>query len=158
VADVVDDPVFPDRVSINGGPMTPCRVMAVEVTTAPTGKPRAPRPDFNAVYDSVNQYRIRYDLPPADPFKVAPGALDAAIRGAVAYEQDVSLRQALLAVLDLHQPMSNKGWAPGRSEVRDVCQQCSPGEDDRYDRPWPCSTVRAIAEKLGVEVDSCAGN
>ena len=150
---MVDDPVFPDRVSINGGPMTPCRVTALEVATAPTGKPVAPQTDLNAVYDTVRQYRIRYDLPAADPFRVAPAGLDAAIRGAIAYEQGVSLRQALLAVLDLHKRMSNEAWT-GRSESRTVCAECTPGEDDHYDVPDPCPTTLAIAKALGLEVPS----
>lgn len=61
-------------------------------------------------------------------------------------------RATVETLLDLHEPVSNEEWAPGSREHRTVCGECSPGEDDYYDRPYPCRTVRAIAEKLGVEV------
>lgn len=57
---------------------------------------------------------------------------------------------ALTAVLDLHRPVSNEAWASSTPSI--VCS-CSPGEDDHFDEPYPCREVRAIAEKLGVEVD-----
>jgi hypothetical protein len=84
--------------------------------------------------------------------------IDAAIRAKLSpvYTPPWAMRQyrdALAAALDLHQPTSNEAWAPGRSEVRDVCRECSPGEDDHYDQPWPCATVRAIAKALGIEVE-----
>lgn len=82
--------------------------------------------------------------------------LDANLRGAVAYEQDVSLRAALDAVLDLHQRRDDGlGYGSrepgGYGHVPDVCGEC--GKIDEYAEKWPCPTVRAIAGKLGVEVD-----
>jgi hypothetical protein len=153
MSELVDDRAFPDRVSINGGPMTPCRVTAVEVAMAPAGKPRAPRPGFNAVYDTVRQYRISYDLPPADPFRVAPAGLDAAIRGAIDYEQDVTLRAALLAVLDRHAPSDDLSIAEaaGRYAPTLVCRGCP--TEARGRAAWPCEDVVAIAKALGIEVN-----
>lgn len=57
---------------------------------------------------------------------------------------------AIEAVLGKHEPVSNEAWASSAPAI--VCS-CSPGEDDHYDEPYPCPTVRAIAEKLGVEVE-----
>jgi len=47
---------------------------------------------------------------------------------------------ALEAVLDVHRPLSFYGFRPN-------CQGCF--DDDAY---WPCDTVRAVAEALGVDL------
>lgn len=54
------------------------------------------------------------------------------------------MRAALLAVLDAHEP---EGVAPTR------CSQCLDGGPGYEAEPaeWPCPTVQAIAQALGVE-------
>lgn len=54
--------------------------------------------------------------------------------------------RALLAVLDLHKSAHEQDgdWEHGPYWPCEVC----------HDGPWPCATVRVIAEKLGVEADS----
>jgi hypothetical protein len=55
------------------------------------------------------------------------------------------LGKALLAVVDAHHPAADGlAWAePG------WCIECA---DFQAARPWPCATVRQIAEALGVEL------
>lgn len=70
--------------------------------------------------------------------------LDEAIRarvGALGGWDEIAARLAgaLLAVLDLHADVEDGDGTH--------CAHCGPREI------WPCPTVRAIAEKLGVEVD-----
>lgn len=52
-------------------------------------------------------------------------------------------KAALLAVLELHKPMH---------EVLPECSNCF-ARGDVTNVDYPCPTVRAIAEKLGVEAD-----
>lgn len=57
---------------------------------------------------------------------------------------------ALLATLDLHQPCDAEQIEPGGGAIwGKACVECGSGSIGS----WPCPTVRAIAEKLGVEVD-----
>lgn len=66
----------------------------------------------------------------------------------------LGMQAALSAVLELHVPVSlapsSEFWS---RESASACVECSPGEDDHYDVHWPCPIVRAIAAKLGIEVD-----
>lgn len=70
--------------------------------------------------------------------------LDAAIREAVEYEQDVSLRDALTAVLNRHKSQRLD------DEHDPYCDECS----SLHGVPvaYPCRTVRDVATELGVEV------
>lgn len=121
--EVVDDPRFPDRIGAVGAPLTPCKVTEIVATTAPSGRPR---PGDAAVYDQVNQYRIRYELPPATVGLGATADLEAAIRARLAQrplardlQTDgdqaranawmIRVQNALLAVLDLHKPTHYDG-------------------------------------------------
>lgn len=54
------------------------------------------------------------------------------------------LTRALAAVLDLHKPNPVTGRWP-------YCEVCVGGYEGVSE--WPCPTVRAIAKRLGVEVD-----
>lgn len=55
------------------------------------------------------------------------------------------MRDALLAVLDLHKSAHEQDadWGHGPHWP---CAMC-------HDGPWPCETLRVIAEKLGVDRD-----
>jgi hypothetical protein len=68
-----------------------------------------------------------------------------------AYPEMQAMRDALLAVLDLHiKAEAGLFVAPGP-----LCQYCygEIGGTDPEDGAWPCPTVRRIAEKLGIEHD-----
>ena len=60
---------------------------------------------------------------------------------------------AVRAVLDLHKPYPDEGmgWREDHTygDVGTVCGSC--GTPDEYGVPWPCPTVRAIANALGEE-------
>lgn len=56
---------------------------------------------------------------------------------------------ALLAVLDQHPPHAVR--VPGRADMPVVCEECD-GEAGTTLVLWPCSTIRAIAKELGIEV------
>lgn len=68
--------------------------------------------------------------------------LDAPIRGAIAYEQDVTLRRALTAVLDRH-PVTMEHFREA------TCSTCG---DREHKIPWPCPDVAVIARVLRIEV------
>jgi len=58
---------------------------------------------------------------------------------------------AVMAVLDLHQPYPDTGlgWTDGGYDVIPVvCGTC--GTPDEYGVPYPCPTVKALAEVLGL--------
>ncbi len=74
---------------------------------------------------------------------------DTAIRGAIGYEQDASLRTALLVVLNLHKPVP-LGTHLGDDPPLE-CLECI--EAAGASAAWPCPTVRGIATALGVEAD-----
>lgn len=58
------------------------------------------------------------------------------------------LRDALVAVLDLHSPVA----ATEEMEVGELlCAADGPSEDEHLMKRYPCPTVRAIAKALGVE-------
>ena len=140
--EVVDDPRYPDRIGAVGAPLTPCKVTKIVATTAPSGRPR---PDDVSMYDQVNQYRIRYELPPAP---VAPGVsvdLDAAIRAKLAEARlnnwGTAVEAAVVAALDAH------AEGDGHLCPAEVVGYTVMRWHDAHD---PCPTKRAIAEKLGV--------
>lgn len=54
-----------------------------------------------------------------------------------------AVEAVVLAVLELHKPN------PHPSSLGPYCEQCEGGYEGRA--PWPCPTVLAIAEKLGIE-------
>ena len=59
------------------------------------------------------------------------------------------MRAALVAVLDRHKPRTA---VKGPLEGKPICDECSDGTNEWLATADPCPTVRAIAEKLGVEV------
>ena len=63
------------------------------------------------------------------------------------WDEDDALaaRAALRAVVELHEPCTFLR----RPLAAPICETCS-GDDDLHDEPWPCSTIRTIAEALGV--------
>ncbi len=82
---------------------------------------------------------------PGGAIRVKASDLGAVVRGAVEYEQDVSLRDALTAVLGLHKPN------PHPSGLGPYCEKCVGGYEGVSE--WPCETVLAVAKELGVEVE-----
>lgn len=63
------------------------------------------------------------------------------------YPTGILLAAALRAVVELHGPQTSRF-----EDEPTECAACSPG--DRYSTvAYPCSTVRAIAEQLGVETE-----
>jgi hypothetical protein len=83
--------------------------------------------------------------------------LDQAIRARLdhLYKQGGSsprqLRAALLGVLAFHQPEDTDFTdADGQSRSSTDCATCDNGG---VPGNWPCSTLRTIAEKLGIEHD-----
>lgn len=60
------------------------------------------------------------------------------------------MRAAIVAVLDLHKPRTA---VEGPLEGKPICDECSDGTNEWLATADPCPTKRAIAEKLGVEVD-----
>lgn len=116
--EVVDDPRFPDRIGVGDGPGIPCKVTEFSAALAVTGAPHA-RPGYNAVYDQVRQYRIRYELPPAPTEPVHRADVLDAVRVKIEHPPTVTAetagesavrinhwasaaRAALLAVLERH--------------------------------------------------------
>lgn len=156
------DPAYPDLVGIVGKPMIPCKVVELVATSVPTERIEGDG-RYDAHWKSVPRYVIRYQPAPvvevASERQQASGSLgpDAPIRATLAgwrlnveslrkHGADLIALDALMeaqaaigAVLDLHAPRGSDSpylW----------CGSC------RGDS-WPCPTVCAIAEKLGVEVD-----
>lgn len=164
MSEIVDDPRFPDRIGVGDGPGIPCKVTEIVATTAPTGAPIGQGPDLNAVYDEVNQYRIRYELPPAP---VAPNRatlrtladLAEVIGAKVVYPPTVTTVMAADSAARINQ------WAAGASAALLAVLALHSGEDHQcpaevegytvmswHDEDDPCPTVRAIAKALGIEV------
>ena len=56
----------------------------------------------------------------------------------------------VLAALDRHKPRTA---VEGPLEGKPICDECSDGTNEWLATADPCPTKRAIAEKLGVEVD-----
>ena len=77
--DLVDDPAFPDRVSLGGGPLIPCRVTEFSVTNAPVATEGPRDSDGTKLLDQTRQYGIRYPLPPG-PEQRARDPLTEALR------------------------------------------------------------------------------
>jgi hypothetical protein len=79
--------------------------------------------------------------------------LDAAIRERLALDEDghyfrydsEMIQRAVLAVLDLHRPIE------GRYAGVPACSCLPDPSDEAVAHEWPCPTVLAIAEKLGIE-------
>lgn len=64
--------------------------------------------------------------------------------GAKCYD-DEPVGMALLAVLDLHKPTPDTSYLDGRL----VCNGCGlTSDEDQW--PYPCDTVKAVADALGV--------
>jgi hypothetical protein len=64
------------------------------------------------------------------------------------------LVQAHRAILDLHQPRHGaQGDRPDGTYgmVEPACTSC--GDGDEHGIPWPCPTVRAIAQALDVPIE-----
>ena len=59
------------------------------------------------------------------------------------------MRAGLVAVLGEHKPLPDE---VGVSETGLICSCLPDGSDPYVTHDYPCPTVRAIAEKLGVEV------
>lgn len=87
------------------------------------------------------------------------GQLDEDLIPAIPYGPVEVPIAALTAVLDLHRQAYALVWDVPRSPSGEprlephpwcVCQEHDGMTDEER---WPCPTVRAIAEKLGVEVD-----
>jgi hypothetical protein len=85
-----------------------------------------------------------------------PAALDQAIRAKLRREFDAAFanhwseyQDAVEAVLDLHAVTGTGPYV--------YCNECREGLGyDAGHADWPCPTVRAIAEKLGVDVPATA--
>lgn len=57
-----------------------------------------------------------------------------------------SSAKALLAVVELHKPLS--GWVDGVEVENHHCECDTYDEYDEYDEGYPCETLRAIEEQL----------
>lgn len=55
------------------------------------------------------------------------------------------LAAVVRAVIELHEPVTYRR----RPLANPECESCS-ADDDLHDVPWPCSTVRTIAQHLGI--------
>ena len=66
------------------------------------------------------------------------------------HDHTIRMRAAIVAVLDLHKPRTA---VEGPLEGKPICDECSDGTNEWLATADPCPTKRAIAEKLGVEVD-----
>lgn len=88
---------------------------------------------------------IRPVTNPSTPVEVSTPPLDHWLRREIIRGTDAwpGVARALLTVLDLHAPMERAGGS------LIYCAGCCP------DCPmwWPCPTVEAIAEQLGVELE-----
>lgn len=65
------------------------------------------------------------------------------------HDHAIRMRAAIEAVLDRHKPRTA---VEGPLEGKPICDECSDGTNEWLAAAGPCPTVRAIAEKLGVEV------
>ncbi len=98
---------------------------------------------WQRVFDEVAEKALPLRILPASPkWTPPPGPRNA----------------ALLAVVELHAPETEHSWElyrarwmPERAPSGPLCSQCSAGYEHQV--PYPCRTVRTIAEQLGIEVD-----